>query len=117
MDGCTYAPPYEGLHTTSRPPTLAVAGQPIKCGPQPSVVNVRRLRGQGKLEQMKAHSRTRDLKSTPGLRIAWVAYAPAPDAQDRLRRVFTILLRHAASEDLPVGGGDYPQTDCEEAKD
>ena len=38
---------------------------------------------------------------SPGeLRVVAVTYNPAPGAEDRLRRLFTLLLEHAADDDL-----------------
>ena len=37
-------------------------------------------------------------KDSPDLRVVGIHFNPAPDAQDRLRRIFTILLEHAAGE-------------------
>ena len=37
-------------------------------------------------------------KDSPELRVVGIHCNPAPDAEDRLRRIFTILLEHAARE-------------------
>ena len=37
-------------------------------------------------------------KDSLELRVVGIHFNPAPDAQDRLRRIFTILLEHAAGE-------------------
>ena len=37
-------------------------------------------------------------KDSPELRVVGIHFNPAPDAEDRLRRIFTILLEHAARE-------------------
>ena len=42
--------------------------------------------------------RRRTARDEPELRFVGIDVKPAPDAQDRLRRLFTILLEHAASE-------------------
>ena len=42
--------------------------------------------------------RRKPAKEEPELRFVGIDVKPAPDAQDRLRRIFTILLEHAASE-------------------
>ena len=47
-------------------------------------------------EQGKRPNRAR---SEPELRFAGVEFKPAPDAQDRLRRLFTILAAHFADKD------------------
>jgi len=51
------------------------------------------------LNDSKSHTR----RKTPGrdadeLRVVAININPAPDAQDRLRRIFTILFEHAARE-------------------
>ena len=40
----------------------------------------------------------RSAANTPEMRVVGIDVKPAPDAQDRLRRIFTILLEHAARE-------------------
>ena len=42
--------------------------------------------------------RRKPARDEPELRFVGIDVKPAPDAQDRLRRIFTILLEHAASE-------------------
>ena len=39
---------------------------------------------------------------------------PAPDAEDRLRRLFTLLLEHAAAERQAAPVGTTPDDDTEE---
>ena len=43
---------------------------------------------------------------SPELRVVEINYNPAPDAEDRLRRLFTILVKHAARD-----GRFPPRTD------
>lgn len=45
----------------------------------------------------RAQSKTGD-RSPSELRIVAINYNPAPDAQDRLRRLFTLLLEHTARD-------------------
>ena len=48
-----------------------------------------------------AKKRTRHRRSCregPRLKLARIDCNPAPDAEDRLRRIFTILLRHATKD-------------------
>ena len=58
-------------------------------------------------------------KDSPELRVVGIHFNPAPDAQDRLRRIFTILLEHAAGdrqaapEDAPA---DAPTDDLAKAE-
>ena len=42
------------------------------------------------------------------LRVVAINCNPAPDAQDRLRRLFTILLKHAAEERRDAPGENAP---------
>ncbi len=42
--------------------------------------------------------RRKPTRDAPELRVVGIDVKPAPDAQDRLRRIFTILLEHAAGE-------------------
>ena len=57
-------------------------------------------------------------KDSPELRVVGIHFNPAPDAQDRLHRIFTILLEHAAGEreaapeDAPADA--TPDDDAEE---
>ena len=48
-----------------------------------------------------ARKRTRrraSCRKGPELKLAGIDCRPAPDAQDRLRRIYTILLRHATKD-------------------
>ena len=47
--------------------------------------------------QPKTRAR-RTARDEPELRFVGIDVKPAPDARDRLRRIFTILLEHPASE-------------------
>ena len=42
--------------------------------------------------------RGRPRSDAPDLRVVEINYNPGPDAEDRLRRLFTILLRYAAED-------------------
>ena len=57
-------------------------------------------------------------KDSLELRVVGIHFNPAPDAQDRLRRIFTILLEHAAGERqaAPEDASAYatPDDDAEE---
>ena len=44
------------------------------------------------------------------LRVVAIHCNPAPDAQDRLRRLFTLLLEHAAKDRQTATGGDSAAT-------
>ena len=47
-------------------------------------------------------------RASPELRVVAIGFNPGPDAEDRLRRLFTILLK-LADDDLPFPGADSPQ--------
>ena len=42
------------------------------------------------------------------LRVARVDFNPGPDAEDRLRRLFTLLVKYATRDKLPVPEQDSP---------
>ncbi len=46
----------------------------------------------------KRTRRRRSCREGPRLELAGIDCNPAPDAEDRLRRIFTILLRHATKD-------------------
>ena len=54
--------------------------------------------------------RERPAREDPELRIVGIDVKPAPDAQERLRRLFTILVG-LAEDDLPLPGTDPSQDD------
>ncbi len=53
-------------------------------------------------------------KESPELRVVSIDYNPGPDAQDRLRRLFTLLVKYAVrdrqlpprADSSPDGGGE-----------
>ena len=65
----------------------------------------------------------RPAKESPELRVVSIDYNPGPDAQDRLRRLFTLLVEHAARDKTlqsesgpsaddgsdPLDGGQEPE--------
>ena len=55
-------------------------------------------------------------KSSGELRIAGIDCNPGPDAQDRLRRLFSLLIECAASDRLPASGADSSPDDGSEAE-
>ena len=66
-------------------------------------------------------SKSRTEPKTPGrdageLRVVAINCKPAPDAQDRLRRLFTLLLEHAARE-RRAAPGDETSSDATPADD
>ena len=46
----------------------------------------------------KRTRRRRSCRKGPEPKLAGIDCKPAPDAQDRLRRIYTILLRHATKD-------------------
>ena len=50
------------------------------------------------MEDAKRQKRRGRPERDPELRVVGIDFNPAPDAQDRLRRLFTILLEHAARQ-------------------
>lgn len=51
----------------------------------------------------------RDRRGAPEPRVVVIEYRPVPDAEARLRRIATILLRHADRTDPPPGDGHEPE--------
>ena len=67
------------------------------------------------MEDSKRHNRLgRPGKDAPEVRITGIAFNPGPDAQDRRRRLFAILVK-LAGEELPLPGAD-PLPDGSEEK-
>ena len=56
----------------------------------------------------RARPKIRSRASTDELRVVAINCNPAPDAQDRLRRLFTLLLEHAARERQAAPDEDSP---------
>ena len=55
-------------------------------------------------------------RTGPELRVARVDCNPGPDAEERLRRLFTLLVKHAARDRLPALEKDSP-SDASPAED
>ena len=61
------------------------------------------------MKEAKSRAQSKIGDRAPGeLRVVAINCNPAPDAQDRLRRLFTILLEHAARERQAADDGDSP---------
>ena len=59
------------------------------------------MRREHRLERIHEPAQSKIGDRAPGeLRVVAINCKPAPDSQDRLRRLFTILLEHAAEERL-----------------
>ena len=54
------------------------------------------------------HKRGNSLSDSQELKLAGIDYNVGPDAEDRLRRIFTILLGHAARERQAATEKDAP---------
>ena len=55
-------------------------------------------------------------KESPELRVVSIDFNPGPDAQDRLRRLFTLLVKLATEDKLPTPEGDSSSEDDGEAE-
>ena len=66
----------------------------------------------------KNHRKRREkpAKDAPEMRVVGINFKPAPDAEERLRRLGTILLR-LAQDDTPPTGTDPPPDDGGEEQD
>ena len=60
--------------------------------------------------------RGRPPREHPELRVAGVEFKPAPDAQDRLRRLFTILARVMEDRQPTAGKDPSPEEGGEEER-
>ena len=61
------------------------------------------------MKEAKSQAQSKIGDSAPGeLRVVGINCNPAPDAENRLRRLFTILLEHAARERQAADDGDSP---------
>ena len=87
---------------------LALQGLPdsMGLGPMPLAVTVRRGLTCDRNDETERDMKGKDTRSRRGrpegdaseLGVVRVFSKPAPDAEDRLRRLFTLLLKHAARE-------------------
>ena len=62
----------------------------------------------GKNEHNKRSRRERPAGEDPELRVVGIDVKPAPDAQERLRRLFTILVELAQDDPPPTGTDPQP---------
>ena len=53
-------------------------------------------------DKKRQNRRGKPTGDAPELRVVEINYDPGPDAEDRLRRLFAILLEHAAGESQAV---------------
>ena len=59
-------------------------------------------------DNKKRGRRRRSCREGPRLKLAGIDCNPAPDAEDRLRRLFTILLRLVVDDPPPPGTDPSP---------
>lgn len=58
------------------------------------------------------HKRRNSRADSEELKLARIDYNVGPDAEDRLRRIFTILLRHTARDGQAATEKDAPDDDA-----
>ena len=49
-------------------------------------------------DKQKYRRMGRSAENTPEMKVVGIAFKPGPDAEDRLRRLFTLLLKHAVRD-------------------
>ena len=69
---------------------------------------MRRNRSPYMKEAREQGKRPNRAKSEPELRVAGVDFKPAPDAQARLRRLFTLLATQFAEQNASANKQDWP---------
>ena len=62
-------------------------------------------------DKQKYRRRGRSAENTPEMKVVGIAFNPGPDAEDRLRRLFTILLEHAVRDRQAFPEEDAPTED------
>ena len=67
------------------------------------------------MEDIKSEDKPKGARKDPGeLRVVSIDFNPGPDAQDRLRRLFTLLVKYATEDKLPAPDADSSSEDgCE----
>ena len=67
------------------------------------------------MEDTKNQHKPKGTRKDPGeLRVVSIDFNPGPDAQDRLRRLFTLLVKYATEDKLPAPDADSSSEDgCE----
>ena len=64
------------------------------------------------MEETKNQHKPKGTRKDPGeLRVASIDFNPGPDAQDRLRRLFTLLVKYATKDKLSPSDTDSPSKD------
>ena len=68
-------------------------------------------------DKQKYRRMGRSAENAPEMKVVGIAFTPGPDAEDRLRRLFTILLEHAVRDRQAVPEEDAPtEVDAEEGE-
>ncbi len=70
------------------------------------------------MKEAKNHTRPKTSgRDSPELRVVGIHYNPGPDAQDRLRRLFTLILEHTAEkgQTSPPAEADGSGSECEDS--
>ena len=62
------------------------------------------------------NSRSRRGKADPELRVVEINFNPGPDAEDRLRRLFTLLVKLATQDKPPASETDSSRQDSAEVE-
>ena len=57
-------------------------------------------------DKQKYRRMGRSAENAPEMKVVGIAFKPGPDAEDRLRRLFTILLEHAVRDRQAVSAED-----------
>ena len=63
------------------------------------------------VETKRQRKQARSRKAGPELGVVSIDFNPGPDAQDRLRRLFTLLVKYATKDKLPPSDTDSPSED------
>ena len=76
-----------------------------------------RITGTADMEDTKSRDKPKDSdRASPELRVVRVASNPGPDAQDRLRRLFSLLVKYATKDRQAAPEKDSP-SDAPPAED
>ena len=67
-------------------------------------------------DDTRRKARKRPARDGPEIRVVGIDVKPAPDAQARLRRLFTILAELAADDPPPTGADPSPHDGGEEER-
>ena len=67
------------------------------------------------MEDTKNQHKPKGARKDPGeLRVVSIEFNPGPDAQDRLRRLFTLLVKYATRDKVPPSEADLSLGDGSE---